>query len=251
MKGIAIIGTSGWNYKHWGDGVFYPAGLKPLQWLPFYSNYFDSVEINNTFYRLPPKEVFETWYKETPRQFIFSVKANRFLTHLKKLGHPEVHLKPFLENISGLKEKVKVVLFQLPPFWKFHEKRLENFFSFLSKQNFIPGLRSALEVRHKSWYCAACFEILKRYNVSLVFADWPGLHIAGPATADFIFIRRHGYHSLYSTSYPDDYLRKLAGDIDKWLEEGKDVYVYFNNDAYGYAIKNALKLKEYLSTPAQ
>ncbi len=249
MVGKAIIGTSGWNYKHWGEGVFYPSGMRPKEWLSYYSNYFESVEINNTFYRLPSREIFAAWYKETPPRFIFSIKANRFLTHLKKLSNPEKYLDKFLNNISGLGDKLKVIFFQLPPFWKFHRERLETFFSFLNFQNDKHSLRFALEIRHKSWYCAECWRILERYNVSLVFADWPGLNIDSPITADFIFVRRHGYQSLYATSYPDDYLKNFAGRINKWLSAGKDVYVYFNNDACGYAIQNALSLKNYLSNP--
>lgn len=249
MVGKAIIGTSGWNYKHWGEGVFYPPGMRPKEWLSYYSKYFESVEINNTFYRLPPPEVFATWYKETPPGFIFSLKANRFLTHLKKLSSPEKYLGKFLRNISALKEKLKVILFQLPPFWKFHEERLEAFFSFLTSHNDNLDLRFALEIRHKSWHCAACWQILEKYHASLVFADWPGLDIHSPVTADFIFIRRHGFQSPYATSYPDDFLKNFAAKISKWLSTGKDVYVYFNNDAWGYAIQNALSLKKYLSTP--
>lgn len=247
MVGKAIIGTSGWNYKHWGEGVFYPPEMRPKEWLPYYSKYFASVEINNTFYRLPPRKVFEAWYEETPARFTFSVKANRFLTHLKKLAEPEKYLSKFLTNISGLKEKVQVILFQLPPFWKFHRERLEAFFSFLTSPNNNLSLRFALEIRHKSWHCTECWEILQRYNVSLVFADWPGLNIEGPTTADFIFVRRHGYQSLYATSYPDHYLKNFAQKIKKWLLSGKDVYVYFNNDACAYAIQNALSLKKYLN----
>ncbi len=248
MEGKAIIGTSGWNYKHWGEGVFYPSGMRQREWLSHYCNFFESVEVNNTFYRLPSLEVFEAWYKETPPRFVFSVKANRFLTHLKKLANPERYLDKFLRNISGLKEKVKVVLFQLPPFWNFHRERLESFFSFLISSSTNLDLRFALEIRHKSWHCAACWEILKRYNVSLVFADWPALNIEDPLTADFIFLRRHGYQSLYATSYPDDYLRSLARKIINWLRTGRDVYVYFNNDACAYAVQNALSLKRYLGS---
>lgn len=246
MVGRAIIGTSGWNYKHWGEGVFYPPGMRAKEWLSYYSKYFESVEINNTFYRLPPPEIFASWYKETPPRFIFSVKANRFLTHLKKLSTPEKYLDKFLSNISGLREKLKVILFQLPPFWKFHRERLEEFFSFLNLQNDNPVLRFALEIRHKSWNCLECWQILEKYNVSLVFADWPSLNIDSPTTADFIFVRRHGYQNLYATSYPVDYLKNFAEKINKWLSTGKDVYVYFNNDACGYAIQNALSLKKYL-----
>lgn len=247
MVAKAIIGTSGWNYKHWGEGVFYPPGWKPSTWLSYYSKFFNSVEINYTFYRLPPKEVFLSWYKETPPQFIFAVKASRFITHLKKLANSEELLPPFLINISGLKEKLKVVLFQLPPFWKFHKERLENFLVFLKGQKIVPNLKIALEIRHKSWYCAECIHLLQKYNVALVFADWPNLPITEPETADFIFVRRHGYYSLYATSYPEDYLKKFSRTISNWLSTGKDVYIYFNNDAYGYAVQNALQLKEYLS----
>lgn len=247
MVGKAIIGTSGWNYKHWGEGVFYPPRMKQAEWLSYYANFFESVEINNTFYHLPSPEVFARWYKETPAQFVFSVKANRFLTHLKKLANPEKYVDKFLKNISGLQEKVKVVLFQLPPFWKFPKARLEAFLGYLSQKNDNFNLRFALEIRHKSWHCAECWKILEKYNVSLVFADWPALDIDRPATADFIFVRRHGYQSLYATSYPDDYLKNFASKIKKWLSTGRDVYVYFNNDACGYAIQNALSLKTYLN----
>jgi len=247
MAGIAFVGTSGWNYKHWSGGVFYPKGMKPSNWLTHYSQSFDSVEINNTFYHLPARKIFEEWHKTTPNKFIFAVKASRFITHMKKLTSPEEHVTLFLENVRGLGEKLGVVLFQLPPYWKFNRERLEGLFDFLSRQKIIPRLRSALEVRHESWHGEACFEILRKYNISLALADWPGYITHGPLTADFVFIRRHGLESLYSSSYPDSYLRHLAHQLQAWLKSGKDVYIYFNNDAYGYAVKNALRLKEFLS----
>jgi uncharacterized protein YecE (DUF72 family) len=244
--GRYFVGTSGWNYKHWSGGVFYPGGMKPSEWLKYYSRYFESVEINNSFYRLPEKHVFEKWHDTSPENFIFAVKASRFITHMKKLADPEDLLPPFLENGSGLKEKLEVILFQLPPFWKFNKDRLAGLFHFVSRQQILPGVRSALEVRHASWCCDACFYILQQYNVSLAITDWPGLPVEGPLTADFVFVRRHGPGSLYASSYPDSHLRRDAQRMHAWLSEGRDVYIYYNNDAYGYAVKNALTLKEFL-----
>ena len=245
-----FLGTSGWNYKHWCGGVFYPQGMKQSHWLSHYCQYFDTVEVNNTFYHLPAKQVFETWRRTTPDNFTFAVKANRFITHMKKLKEPERHVALFLKNACGLRDKLGVVLFQLPPFWKFNKDRIEQLFEFVSRQKIVPGLRSALEVRHESWHCDECFEVLRKYNVSLVLADWPGLAVTGPLTANFVFVRRHGPENLYASNYPDSNLKRDAKRIGTWLEEGKDVYVYFNNDAYGYAVKNALSLKGFLGKKA-
>ncbi len=246
MTARTFVGTSGWNYKHWSDGVFYPRGMKQGEWLAYFARHFDTVEINNTFYHLPARRVFEDWHASTPPNFTFAVKASRFITHMKKLADPQEHVRNFLENASGLREKLGIVLFQLPPYWKFNPDRLEALFDFVSTQEIVPGLRSALEVRHESWNVEECFEVLRRYNVSLALADWPGLTIEGPVTADFVFLRRHGPGSLYASDYPDSYLRRDARRIQGWVTEGKDVYIYFNNDAYGYAVKNALRLKELL-----
>jgi uncharacterized protein YecE (DUF72 family) len=246
MAARCLVGTSGWNYKHWAGGVFYPAGMKPSNWLDHYGRCFDSVEINNSFYRLPEKRTFQKWYEIPPENFAFAVKASRFITHMKRLANPEDHLPPFLENASALKKKLGVILFQLPPYWKFNKDRLEKFFHFLSRQQILPGLRSALEVRHKSWICEACFDVLRKYDVSLALADWPGLSVEGPLTASFVFIRRHGPGSLYASNYSDAHLKRDAQKIRLWIFEGKDVYLYYNNDAYGYAVKNALTLKTFL-----
>jgi uncharacterized protein YecE (DUF72 family) len=220
--------------------------MKPSDWLKYYSRYFESVEINNSFYRLPGKDVFEKWYDTSPENFIFAVKVSCFITHMKKLAAPEGHLPPFLENGSGLKEKLGVILFQLPPFWKFNKDRLEGLFLFISQQQILPGVRSALEVRHVSWRCDACFDILKKYNVSLALTDWRELPVEGPLTANFVFVRRHGPGSLYASNYPDSHLRRDAQRMRTWLAEGKDVYIYYNNDAEGYAVKNGLTLKGFL-----
>jgi uncharacterized protein YecE (DUF72 family) len=246
MFASTFIGTSGWHYQHWSDGIFYPKGMKPSDWLTYYGQHFDSVEINNTFYRLPARGVFEKWHDTTPANFTFAVKASRFITHMKKLAHPEEHVALLLEHASGLGEKLHVVLFQLPPSWTFDRARLERLCDFLSRQQFVPGLRTALEVRHESWYGEACLDVLRRYKVALVLADWPTCPVEGPLTTDFVFVRRHGPGRLYASSYTDAFLRREAQRMRTWVAEGKRVYVYFNNDADGYAVKNALRLREML-----
>ena len=246
MAGRAFIGTSGWIYPHWGGGVFYPPGLKQEGWLDFYARHFASVEVNNSFYRLPEKHVFESWKAGTPPEFRFAVKASRFITHMKKLGAPESSAAKFLQNVAGLGEKLGVVLFQLPPFWKLNLQRLEAFLAYLQSQQIMPGMRTAFEIRNTTWNCPDAHALLRKYRAALVFADWPDLAVEEPVTADFVYVRRHGPTWLYSSDYSREQLQELAARIRTWLQENRDVYVYFNNDAGGYAVKNARELQELL-----
>ena len=243
-NGKVYIGTSGWNYKHWSNGVFYPPGLNQKEWLDYYSKVFNTVEINNTFYRLPSKAVFEKWRDSVPEGFRFIVKANRFITHIKRLKDPESSVKNFLINMAGLEDKLGPVLFQLPPSWNANIERLKNFLSYLTSQKIIPDLKPVFELRNKSWAVDEVFDLLRTYNTALCFADWPDLTIEKPVTADFVYLRRHGPKDLYSSDYSKKELKKDGEHIHLWLEEGKDVYVYFNNDWGGYAVKNALELLE-------
>lgn len=241
-KGRCLVGTSGWNYPHW-EGRFYPSGLSQEGWLRYYSSHFNTVEINLTFYRLPEKRIFETWKAETPEGFLFAAKVSRFFTHMKKLKDPERNLVRFLKNAAGLGEKLKVILFQLPPYWKANSGRLKALTLYMAEQDILPGVRSALEVRHESWLSIEILRILKDAGWSLCLADWPGLNIDGPITTDFVYMRRHGPASLYSSCYRDEMIEEDAKRVLQWMEEGMDVYVYYNNDAYGYAVKNAMTLK--------
>jgi len=241
------IGTSGWNYPHWADGIFYPPELKPPGWLSFYSRHFNSVEVNNTFYRLPERAVFQKWRSETPGNFLFAVKANRFITHVKRLADPEASVSRFLENAAGLQEKLGPLLFQLPPTSKRNLERLEGLLACLHRQKIVPGVRAALEVRHASWLEPGCFSLLKKYNAALVLADWPGLNIRAPVCADFVFVRRHSPEPEYGLGYPDAHLRRDARLIRGWVSEGRSVYIYFNNDAGGFAARNARRLKQLLA----
>ena len=244
------IGTSGWNYKHWSHGVFYPHGLKAESWLRYYSQFFSTVEVNNTFYGLPGKHIFERWRANTPLDFVFSLKASRFYTHLRRLADPQASLETFFEHANGLGEKRGVILFQLPPNWAFDPQRLEALLDYLSRQTLIPNLRAALEIRDESWYNETCFEMLRAHNVSLALADQPGFAGEGPVTASFVFLRQHGPGAIYASNYPEEALQRDASKIRAWMAEGKDVYLYFNNDIGGYAVKNAMRLKEIVEKPA-
>jgi uncharacterized protein YecE (DUF72 family) len=243
-QGRVYIGTSGWQYRHWGNGVFYPKESKQKQWLDYYCQYFDTVEVNSTFYHLPGREVFENWRKNSPDTFQFVVKASRFITHLKKLNDPQSSATKFLQHASGLGEKLAAVLFQLPPFWNLDLDRLRGFVDYLRSQTIIPDLRIAIELRNSTWNQPAVYETLKSANIALCFADWPDLNIEGPITADFVYLRRHGSIFLYASNYTPEQLEKDAVKIKKWLKQGLDVYIFYNNDAYGWAVKNGTSLKK-------
>jgi len=244
--GQSYVGTSGWSYPHWGQGVFYPPGLRPGEWLSFYARHFSTVEINSSFYRLPRKEVFETWRELTPSGFCFALKASRFLTHVKKLTQAEEPVRRLLENAQDLKEKLGPLLFQLPPSLPYAREKLVGFLEVLSHRKGRGRLQAALEPRHATWLCSECHDLLAAAGIALCFSDWPGLKVEEPVTADFLYIRRHGPHELYASKYTDQRLRQEARRIGHWVGRGKDVFVYFNNDANGWAIKDARTLTQLL-----
>ena len=245
------IGTSGWSYSDWSDGVFYPKDLREKDWLKFYSQYFKTVEINATFYHQMSVKAYKNWYKTAPKDFVFAVKISRFLTHVKKLNEPKEPWQRFINNAKYLKEKLGPILVQLPPNFKANIVKLENLLKVIPKKYQV-----ALEVRDESWFCDEIYEILKKYNSALVFADsqeWPAYAKATagkPAnkmiTADFLYIRMHGPGDLYGSKYTTRQLQKLAGRIKEWGRKVKQVYVYFNNDTSGYAVENARELKRLL-----
>jgi uncharacterized protein YecE (DUF72 family) len=232
------IGTSGFSYKHW-KGNFYPEGLSQKKWFEHYCGRFSTVELNVTFYRLPQEKTFTKWHDETPPGFLFSIKGSRFITHVKRLKEPKEPLKLFMERASGLKEKLGVVLWQFPP--KFHkdEKRLSGLLKILRKYK----ERHVFEFRDESWNDNSIISILADEGHCLCSSDWPPFMDNPPATADFVYIRRHGRGGNYDTCYSRSELRRDARIIRKHLGEGRDVFVYFNNDAKGYAPKNAQELK--------
>jgi uncharacterized protein YecE (DUF72 family) len=247
MAARARIGTSGWHYADWGRGRFYPAGLAPARWLAYYAARFDTVELNNSFYRLPARETFAAWRAAAPRDFLFAVKASRFLTHLTKLRDPAEPVRRLLAAAKGLGAKLGPILFQLPAGWGLNAGRLEGLFAALAAQRAIrPAPRVAVELREPSWLVPEVFAILERHGAALVLHDFPGLAVEGPLTADFVFVRRHGASGRYRGSYPTRALRRLAREIAGFRRGGRDAFVYFNNDLEGHAIANALALRRFL-----
>ncbi len=235
------IGCSGFLYESW-RGTFYPEELTPKKWLSYYVEKFNTVELNVTFYRLLKKEAFERWYSETPPNFCFGLKGSRLITHIKKLKDVELPLLTFFNTTSPLMNKLEVVLWQLPPNFRANLRSLTDFIQMIQ----IYPMRHVFEFRHKSWISKKVFKLLSEANIAVCMADWPEFINELPLTADFIYIRRHGEVGKPATDYTTEQLKKDAKRIVDYLKQGMDVYVYFNNDALGYAPKNALELKEML-----
>lgn len=232
------IGCSGFSYPHWKK-VFYPEGLPEKKWLQFYSSVFSTVELNVTFYHLPSQAAFASWHRDTPPGFEFAVKGSRYITHVKRLIDAEQPLAKFFDGATFLQEKIKVVLWQLPPAYRINLDRLSSFLGLLKQ--YPP--RHVFEFRHESWIAPAVFDLCREYNAGLCMADSPGYIDDLPVTADFVYIRRHGHGARYACRYPKAQLEKDASRIRGYLDAGRDVFVYFNNDAHGYAPLNAQELR--------
>jgi uncharacterized protein YecE (DUF72 family) len=238
MGQVIRIGTSGWTYSHWKE-LFFPVKCPQSKWLEYYTEHFDTVELNATFYRLPNLKTFENWNIRTPDHFIWSVKASKYITHTKRLKEPEKALERFFAASSGLKEKLGPILFQLPPSLPFDEKIFHVFC-----QSLKPFKRYALETRHPSWISEKVFDILRANNIAFCIADTAGrFPFHEVITANFIYIRLHGSQQLYKSDYSEKELQMWAEKIKAW---DKDTYVYFDNDFEGYAVNNAKKMKEIL-----
>jgi uncharacterized protein YecE (DUF72 family) len=234
------IGTSGWHYDHW-QHLFYPDKLPKAKWLDFYARHFSTVELNNSFYRLPSEQAFAAWRNSSPANFTFAVKVSRFITHIKRLKDIEKPLDTFLARAKILGEKMGPLLYQLPPNMHRSDERLESFLSILPQ-----GMKHVLEFRHESWLDDGVFAILRRYNVGLCVFDMPGLACPLVATANFAYIRFHGSTGLYWSCYSDDELADWAKRLASLPPKVKSVYVYFNNDAEAFAVRNAMTLRNYL-----
>jgi uncharacterized protein YecE (DUF72 family) len=240
-KGTIYIGTSGWSYKHW-KGPFYPEGIRPADELSYYVSHFDSVELNNSFYRLPDRRTFEQWRDKTPSGFLFAVKASRYITHMKKLHDTKNAVQRFMHNAQGLEKKLGPVLFQLPPGWKVNVERLAEFLDSLPN-----GFRFAFEFRNTTWYTPEVLSLLKKFNCAFCIYNLEGHTTPLEVTADFVYIRLHGPGGKYEGSYAEEKLNTWAYIADKWQTAGKDVYIYFDNDQFGYAALNAKYLRSIIS----
>ncbi len=235
-----FIGTSGWHYEHW-RGNFYPSGLAKAKWLEFYASHFNTVELNNSFYRLPSEQAFTRWYRSSPPGFIFAVKVSRFITHIKRLREVDEPLQNFLARAGFLREKLGPLLYQLPPDMKRNEYVLEAFLRTLPQ-----GYQHVFEFRNESWLSSETMALLKRYNVALCVFDMPGFTCPVAVTSNFAYFRFHGSTGLYWSCYRDEELRTWATKIAEASKDLRVVYIFFNNDVEAYAVRNALTLARFL-----
>ncbi len=240
MSSHYYIGTSGWHYDHWRDR-FYPQTLTKAKWLEFYARHFTTVEVNNTFYRLPSETAFTTWHDSSPANFTFAVKVSRFITHIKRLRNSEEAVDNFITRAKILGEKLGPLLYQLPPNMHRNDEVLESFLSTLPQ-----GMKHVFEFRHQSWLEDKVFEILQRHNVGFCVFDMPSVSCPLVATADFGYIRFHGSTGLYFSCYSDEELADWAKRLANLARNLKAIYIYFNNDAEAFAVRNAITLRRYL-----
>jgi len=231
------IGCSGFLYDHW-RGTFYPEDLSKNQWLEYYCKHFPTVELNVTFYRLPERETFAKWYLSTPDEFVFSLKGSRFITHVKKLKDCSEPIEAFFSRASVLKEKLGIILWQFPPTFNLDIERFKEFLAALEPYH----VRNTFEFRNKTWINKKVFNLLEKENAAICVADHPDFLQNLPETADFVYIRRHGKEGSYATSYSTESLKEDVKFIKALLKKKKDIFFYFNNDAFGYAPKNAAEL---------
>lgn len=230
------VGCSGWQYPHW-RGNFYPASLPSARWFEYYVTRFDTVEVNNTFYRLPEAETFAAWRGRAPRGFVFAVKASRFLTHMKKLKEPAEPIKRFFARARRLGPALGPVLYQLPPRWPVNIERLTVFLKMLPRNR-----GHAIEFRDPSWYGDEVFALLEKHGVALCLHDMAGSASGKLVVGPFVYVRFHGT-TKYGGRYGDETLADWAGWMVEQARTGRPIHAYFNNDTGGHAPRDAVRLR--------
>ncbi len=236
-----FIGTSGYSYNHWVDD-FYPLDVASNKRLEYYSEYFNTVEINNSFYNLPQKKTFAKWAKAVPDNFIFSIKANRYITHMKNLMVDKKPINRLINRAAPLKGKLGPILFQLPPQWNINLDRLKDFINLLPQSQ-----RYVIELRNNTWYTKEVYSLLKKSKVGFCIHDHQDAPSPEKVTADFIYLRFHGPDGDYQSKYSQEQMESWAKKINQWQKRDIDVFAYFNNDFEAFAIDNAQMLKNLLS----
>jgi uncharacterized protein YecE (DUF72 family) len=242
-RGAVRVGTSGWSYRDW-RGVVYPRSVPQRSWFAFYAELFDTVELNNTFYRLPPVETVEMWGRQAPPGFLYAVKLGAFGSHRMKLRDAQSWLKNHLDRVERLGPSGGPTLVQLPPRWKRNVERLAEFFEAVPS-----GMRWAVELREPSWLHDDVYEVLRRHGAALCIHDLLPDH-PWIRTADWTYLRFHGPRALeekYVGRYGGRRLWRVADRVDAWLDEGCDVFAYFNNDYNGDAVHDAQWFRDRLT----
>ncbi len=237
------VGCSGWQYSGW-RGLFYPDRLPTAQWFAFYAQTFDTVEINNTFYRMPTPEVAQHWREMAPPGFLFAVKANRFFTHRRKLRDVSRTLEQFFHTLRCLGEHLGPILYQLPPRWKCDTERLSAFLSELPKSHM-----HAFEFRHPSWFVPKVRQLLAEAGAVFVVHDFPGLRVPRVSIGPAVYVRFHGPELGYAGRYSRPRLRRWARWLRSQARAGKPCFVYFNNDVDAAAVNDALYLRQLVQRP--
>lgn len=245
--GRVFIGTSGWSYRSW-RGDFYPPGVSSRGFLGFYASRFDTAEINCSFYHVPPPQTYQKWAAEVPRHFVFSVKASRMITHVRQLSDVRTTWGTFVHHARMLGCHLGPILLQFPESFRVDLPRLSRFLH--QTQTHVwnsPRLRLAFEFRHGSWFTDEVYALLRRHDVALCIADSTRYPRRDVVTAHFAYLRFHGRDELFASSYADEALTAEARGIRQHLRRGLDVYVYFNNDANGHAVRNAETLRHMIA----
>ncbi len=237
---IYHLGTSGWSYQDW-KGRFYPTDIPQKNWLSFYARTFNTVEINMTFYRYPKPDTLKAWLDKTPKDFTFTLKANRQITHLKRIKGVKNEVRYFYVLADSLRDRLGCILFQLPPSLTLDLGLLKDFLSHLSSDH-----RNVLEFRHQSWYVEDVFEMLRVHKVIFCVVSSPQLPEDIIETAETAYFRFHGRVGWYKYDYSDDELKDWAEAIKKI--KAKEFFIYFNNDYQAYAAANCKNLEKYLRT---
>jgi uncharacterized protein YecE (DUF72 family) len=241
--GRILVGTSGWSYRHW-RGVFYPEGLPAREWLSYYAARFPTVELNTSFYRTPAATSFAQWREAAGPGFVFAVKANRYITHTKRLRDPEDPVAKEMSTVERLGDALGPILLQLPPGLALDEDRLRRLLATLPDDK-----RFAVEFRHASWDDGEVYRLLGEHGVAVCLHDWRGRAWPGRAAengAPLVYVRFHGPGGGYTGRYDVATLVDWAERCRRWRETGRDVFCYFNNDAAGNAVRDALRLRRLL-----
>ena len=237
----ARVGCSGWQYRHW-SGDLYPRELPQDRWLEHYAGLYDTVEVNNSFYRLPERSTFAAWERRSPTGFLFAVKASRYLTHIKRLSQPEEPLRRLWDAARGLRSKLGPVLYQLPPRWSRNTERLASFAAALPRD----GLH-AVEFRDASWYHDETYAVLESAGVAMCLHDMASSASPQRVIGPFVYVRFHGSGAKYGGRYSDRALDEWAERLASELAAGRRVFAYFNNDVGGHAPRDAARLRERLA----
>jgi uncharacterized protein YecE (DUF72 family) len=242
---VVLIGTSGWSYKGW-DRAFYPEEIPRSQQFEFYATQFRTVEINNTFYRLPTLSMTRGWARRAPTGFVYAVKGSRFITHMKKIANLDGALKKFFDRIKPLQKRTGAILWQLPPFLKKDQPRLEAFLRILPR----GGYHHAVEFRHGSWINDEIFSTLERFDAAHASVSSLGMPMNLTVTSEIVYIRFHGLRNGAAHDYTRAELKPWARHIQEQAHSGRRVFVYFNNDLNVRAPANAKMLSEMIGVPA-